>query len=359
MNPKYAFLLCLFGVLLFSCEHHTTKVERAFYYWKNTSEELTHIDMRYLELQSTNKLYVKFFEVERNEEFGLIPTAKSSLRLRRYSYNYRNDSLRTVILDRLHIVPTVYIRNNIFAHTNPGELDSLADNIVFLIHKYYEEKYDDLPADYKEIQIDCDWTPSTKDHYFYLLKKIKALSAKTLSATLRLYPYKYPDKMGVLPVDKAMLMCYNMSSPLSHENQNSIIDESELKKYLKDTKKYPVHLDIALPVYQWMHWYHNNSFFGILPSENLQRVQYASKKIKPLWYIIEKDIVIDNHLLKAGDKIKLEEADPQTIRKSIDQIQRYVPLDDSTTVSLFHLDEKNLSHYTHETLSAFYTDFTR
>ena len=44
--------------------------------------------------------------------------------------------------------------------------------IVFLIDKYSKERFSNIDnGNFKEIQIDCDWTKSTKDKYFYLLKK--------------------------------------------------------------------------------------------------------------------------------------------------------------------------------------------
>lgn len=59
-----------------------------------------------------------------------------------------------------------------------------------------------------ELQIDCDWTAGTKDKYFRFLKKFKELNpGKTISVTVRMYPYKYKEKLGVPPVDRAMLMC--------------------------------------------------------------------------------------------------------------------------------------------------------
>ena len=137
-----------------------------------------------------------------------------------------------------------------------------------VINKYcYYENYDktkDKIFDFNEIQIDCDWTKYSKEKYFYLLKKIKELSDKKLSCTLRLYPYKYPDIMGVPPVDKATLMCYNLIKPLSQQNKNSILDIEELKKYLNEKKSSPLHLDIVLPTFYWTQLYQNNQFVQLL-----------------------------------------------------------------------------------------------
>ncbi|HMC85958.1 MAG TPA: hypothetical protein VKI61_10545 [Chitinophagaceae bacterium] len=49
-----------------------------------------------------------------------------------------------------------------------------------------------------EIQIDCDRTNQNHEKYFQFLKIFKQLYPdKIISATIRLYPYKYFDKTGI------------------------------------------------------------------------------------------------------------------------------------------------------------------
>ena len=68
-------------------------------------------------------------------------------------------------LDSVTIVPTIFIKNEIFKFNDEKSLDLLADNIVFLTEKYIQE----APIrNSDEIQIDCDWTKSTKEKYFNL-----------------------------------------------------------------------------------------------------------------------------------------------------------------------------------------------
>jgi hypothetical protein len=223
---KKILVLVWFSAFLFSCknDNKVERVERAFYYWKGNS--LGQENLGQIKKLKLNKLYVKLFEVDYSEARGNFPFEKNRPRY----YDFKE-------LDSLEVVPTIYIKNGIFQYNDEKSLDKLADNIVFLINKYSTEvDYSDRKEqvfNYNEIQIDCDWTKSTKDKYFYLLKKIKVLSKKELSCTLRLYPYKYPDIMGVPPVDKATLMCYNLIKPLSQKDKNSILDIEELKKYLE------------------------------------------------------------------------------------------------------------------------------
>lgn len=355
---KKTILLVLISSFFLACSKKDNKVvnvERAFYYWKSSSslDDGTAKEMNKLNVK---KLYYKLFEVDYNESMGNFPYQKNSPSL----YTFRD-------LDSVTIVPTVFIKNEIFQYNDEKSLDKLADNITFLVEKYhfennyYNNNEDDKKVvfNYTEIQIDCDWTKSTKDKYFYLLKKIKELSKKEISCTLRLYPYKYPEIMGVPPVDKAMLMCYNLIKPLSKKEKNSILDIDELKSYLNKKRSYPVHLDVALPVFYWTLWYHNNRFAGLVNFNSADISEFA-QQTKPMWYEVTKDYTYEYETyLKKGDQLKCEEVDAKTIKEAISIIKQNVELDETATISLFHLDNSTFKKYNHEEVSSFYSSFSK
>lgn len=348
---KRIFFGIISALFLISCDDNLKieQVERAFYYWKGTS--LSETEAKELNGLKVRKLYVKLFEVDYNEVKGNYPFEKNRIS------NYDLEKL-----DSVTIVPTIYIKNGIFQYNDEKSLDQLADNIVFLIEKYSKEEYGDSGKifDYNEIQIDCDWTKSTKDKYFHLLKKIKELSKKELSCTLRLYPYKYPDIMGVPPVDKVSLMCYNLIKPLTSKEKNSILDIEELKKYLNEKKSYPVHIDVALPVFHWTQLYQNNRFVQLLDLST-EEIRSFAKPTQPLWYQIEKDTSFNygETYLKVGDQVKCEEITTSDINEAIKLIKKYIDLDKTTTITLFDLDESTFKQYTHEEISGFYSGFTK
>jgi hypothetical protein len=338
---KKLLLLLLFFPVLFGCKNNNIKhVEKAFYYWKSYPSSLSTEEDSLLKSTRATKMYVKYFEVENHPVMGNIPTAKSQF------YLYQD----TVF--RVKVIPTVFIRNEVFKKTTAKDLDVLADNINFLLRKYSGSHYNDSVAEY---HMDCDWTKSTKDNYFYFLKALKKISKKDISCTLRLYPYKYPDIMGVPPVDRATLMCYNMVNPIENKNTNSILDKRELKSYL-DAKKYPLHLDVALPVYSWMQVYQNGKFakvINVIPRDFM----YSLKSIKPLWYEATQDVVVEDFFIRKGDRIKIEAVSAGELEDAIDIIKSNVDFDDSITVTLFHLDGQQLSNYKHEEINRFYSDF--
>ena len=349
-SMKKIILLVIVSCLFLACSQKENKietVERAFYYWKGkTSFGDSSLDG--INKLQVKKIYLKLFEVDYSETMGNFPFEKNMPN----EYDLQK-------IDSLTIVPTVFIKNEIFQYNEEKSLDKLADNIIFLIDKYHKGYENKIIFDYSEIQIDCDWTKSSKDKYFYLLKKIKELSGKKISCTLRLYPYKYPDIMGVPPVDKAMLMCYNLIKPLSNKSKNSILDITELKSYLNERHSYPVHLDVALPVFYWTQWYQNNRFSGLL-NINSADISGFAKEVKPMWYEVTKDTTyIYDSYFKKGDQIKCEEVSAATLNEAISIIKKNVEFDKNTTISLFHLDDSTFKKYSNEEISSFYSSFSQ
>ena len=334
----------MLSVLLFSCKNNNKikNVERAFYYWKSNEYRYDNNVDSILKTTQTQKLYLKFFEVEHNDLMGNIPIAKN--RMRFYNKN-------------IEVIPTVFIKNDVFLKSSLKDLDLLADNINFLINKFKADEFDKEIV-VKEFQMDCDWTIKSKENYFYFLKKIKEISKKDLSCTLRLYPYKYRKAMGIPPVDKVTLMCYNLLNPLESRKQNSILDNDELSKYLNVSKKYPLHLDVALPIYSWMQLYQNNQFRTVFYNSNSYLIKNM-KKIDNLWYEVTEDVEIDGIYLRIGDKIKYEQVTKEDIKKAIKLLKNNVDFDDTTTVTLFHLDDAQLQKYSHEEINSFYTSFCK
>lgn len=338
----------LLSVCFFSCknENKVKNVERAFYYWKSDNSLNLETENK-LNSNNINKVYVKFFEVDYSEAMGNFPYDK----MKDYGNLFEAN-------DALLIVPAVFVKNEIFKFNSEKDLDKLADNIVFLINKRFGERFKRNNT-FNEIQIDCDWTLSTKEKYFYLLKKIKEISRKQLSCTLRLYPYKYKEKMGIPPVDKAMLMCYNLVKPLTNSSKNSILDITELKSYLNEKRSYPIHLDVALPVFSWAQLYQNNQFQKLVATSKVELKSFA-KNVKPMWYEVTKDTSMGwRNYYRIADQIKYEDVSAKTIQEAIAIIQKNVALDATTTIALFDLDDYTFMNYSDEEISSFYNNFTK
>ncbi len=360
---RYSPLYPLIVVLAFSvvaCRNkNEVKVERAFYYWKTTPSRLSEKESEVLYNIKVKKLYAKLFEVAPDPILTAAPVSKTNLNVETNAYYEEGSPILTYLewqRDSLTIIPTIFVLNEVLKDISPNELDTLAENINFLVRKYYIQKFNESYPRFEEIQIDCDWTESTSQNYFELLKKIKTVSGKKISCTLRLYPYKYPEKMGIPPVDRVMLMCYNLLSPLE-ENKNTILDLKELESYLKGSDRYPLPLDIALPIYSWHRLYHNDQYIGTIQPDEYSKQFFT--EISPYWFEANSECTIDGYFIKPGDKVKIESTDPELIDAAIAIILKEVELPSPVTISLFHLDESILNIHDQNTIDHYYTSFSR
>ncbi|WP_284652272.1 hypothetical protein [Flavobacterium terrisoli] len=349
---KKLFLLGLISCLFLSCEkeHKIEKVERAFYYWKSSENWFNAKEMEMMDSLKIRKIYLKFFEVKHDETLGNIPISKNQF----YDVSWYGERKK---IDSVAIVPTVFIKNDVFIKSSRQEIDTLVSNVNHLVSKYYKDRFNRYPA-FTEIQIDCDWTLKSKDNYFYFLKELTKLSKKELSCTLRLYPYKYRTKMGIPPVKRATLMCYNLIQPFADKTKNSILDNKELESYLNVDGQYPIHLDVALPIFSWAHHYQYDEFKSFVNiSEDF--IKAACERKSGLWFEIKKDTSFNDVYFRVGDKIKYENVTQNQVNDAISELKKKVKFDAKTTVTLFHLDSTITKKYNYETLTRFYTSFSK
>lgn len=339
-------LWCLISCQQSKIEH----VERAFYYWKSNESSFKEEEKILIDTLKIKKVYVKFFEVIHDETLGNIPVSKTELNS--FSWIDINDKK-----DSLEIIPTVFIKNDVFLKSSKSELDTLASNVNYLVKKYFKERFFNH-FENKEIQMDCDWTLKSKENYFYFLKSLGKMTKKELSCTLRLYPFKYRTKMGIPPVNKASLMCYNLIQPFSDASKNSILDISELEAYLTVDQKYPIHLDVALPVFSWGFHYQYDEFKGFVNIQKAVLPKFAIKK-NEFWYEVKKDTTVNDVYYRMGDKIKYEAVTIEMLERTILLLQKKCKFDKTTTITLFHLDQNLTATFDYETLNHFYTSFSK
>jgi hypothetical protein len=348
-------ILILFIAQLFfqACNqvNETEVVRKGIYFWKTDWHDyyLDDDDDYFFKLKP-DVLYFKFFEIEPDEHFVGVPIAKTGV-------NFRNnpDSRVARRIASTKIVPVVFIQNEVFKGVSNAQLDELADNTFYLIEKIFMQK---MPAlNYQELQLDCDWTESTRDAFFYFIEKVKSISGKKISCTLRLYPYKYRQKMGVPPVDRVTLMCYNLISPLGNDDRNSILEPAELEKYLEGVKKYPVPMDVALPVFSYVYWYRYGQFMGLLRGKH-NEIKTHTKHQQGLWHLVVEDFTHEYNFVRSGDVLKIESVSNHDLRESIRLLQKHVAFHKDLTISLFHLDAESLSNFEDEELFDLYSAFS-
>jgi hypothetical protein len=294
---------------------------------------------------------VKFFDVDWN--YGT-----------RAAYPMATLRFKSPVPKGIEIVPTVYITSRVVR-----ELDTsswAAEELAHDIRHKLESMADSLPgASIHEIQFDCDWTPSTRDVYFKLLRAMSNTAAYgnyryhwDLSATIRLHQIKYFRQTGVPPVSRGMLMAYNMGNVTDPGEENSIFRADEVLRYLGGLEAYPLPLDAALPLFSWGVVFHLGHFSellnGVRAEELLRDSTFEAEEGSG--FRVRNDTYFHGHHLLQGDMIRIEEVNTDECEKVARAIASRAG-HDSMSVSLFHFDPSILKHYGRASIEDIYGAF--
>jgi hypothetical protein len=314
-----AFLAMLIGLYKIGNLKYQT-VERAAYHWKTSFERnsYSHKDRdSFLYEHQIRKLYVKMLDVDFNLAYGIFPASETQIEY------YRGD-----MPDSTTYIPVVYITNAV--------LKNMPDDQI----TYYAQLF--LR---KALRLQ-----STSDTYFKLLLAMKKLLPKHIfSATIRLYPYKYHEKLGVPPVDKGMLMLYNITNAAQAHSHNAIFDYKEASKYISKWHQYPLPLDYAVPAFSWTILYRYQQFNRIFTGDLVQTELLGSNKLQALddhtFKVIESFDSYVNHqsfYFRAGDVLKVERAGAAELQQAVSLAKR-AGMNEQSTLAIFDLDMNELS----------------
>jgi len=316
-------------VLIFfcsGCKKKLSSANTAFYYWK-TSFLLDQKAADLLQQTAQNKVYLRFFDVVWNEEKNeVIPNALVDI---------RQDA------SRLNITPVVYITNKTFQHISVEGIDSLAKNVNQLINRIAVKNN----IRYTQVQIDCDWSVTTRDKYFSFLKSFKSLTKRQLEATIRLHQVKYPERTGVPPVDKGLLMFYNMGKISANGKQaNSIYNFADAEKYISSLPYYKLPLDVALPFFSWAIHIRNGKVLRV--NNSIGKVELLNKKYfvntTGEVYRAVKSFYLSGVYVKENDVFKLEEITTDNLNEAAAQVSKH----------LAKLKTRNIIYYELSSISA-------
>lgn len=305
-------------VLFFSCtENKKNKV--SFYYWK-TNFNLTETEKNVLQKNKVEKLYVRYFDVDlQNEE----PMPVTSIKF-----------ISKPILKQ--IIPTIFIKNKVFLNKKIN-----INNLVIHILKLINEINSIHKITNTEIQIDCDWSLDSRDTYMDFLKILKAKYGKIVSATIRLHQIKYFEKTKVPPVDYGVLMLYNIGS-VNAFGKNAIYDKEIALQYLPYLAKYPLAIKTALPIFSWLVHTRNHRVLQIISKKNISeynnKITFVTNKLQ---HTVTKNGIAFGDFYKKGDILFEENIladDLEEMKKLVNKYSKTL----QTEFIYYELDEKNL-----------------
>lgn len=325
-------VLCftLLGILVLSsagCRRKST-AHTAFYFWK-TSLQLDQSETSLLSAVGANHLYVRFFDVDWNDQHHeVLPNAVLEIR--------RN-------VKALTIVPVVFITNRTFEHVKADQTDSLAFKVSRLLGRLAEKSR----ISYQSIQVDCDWSLGTRAAYFAFLKSLKKYSSKKLEATIRLHQVKYAERTGIPPVDKGILMFYNMGQLSPNLNaRNSIYNSVDAEKYIQYLSHYTLPLDVALPLFSWSIQIRGDKIiklYGKISRKELSDKANFEGLAESNAYRARKSFYINGIYVKTQDVFKLEDINADRLVEAAKQASKYLLPLKNRNIIYYEISSVNLT----------------
>ncbi|NET32845.1 MAG: hypothetical protein F6K19_12650 [Cyanothece sp. SIO1E1] len=206
-----------------------------------------------------------------------------------------------------------------------------------------------------EVQIDCDWSQQTRNNYFLLLRTLREQylpADQLLSATIRLHQLRYPDQTGIPPVDRGMLMFYNMGEVTQWQEQNSILNLETAAQYIRPASPYPISLDVALPLFRWGVLFREGKMIKLINELGLEQLQDTTrfKVIDNAHVQVIRSTYLDGYYLYQGDQFRLEASRLSNLEEAVEMLGLYFPRK-SFTLAYYHLDMPIVKRFSHTALS--------
>jgi uncharacterized protein involved in tolerance to divalent cations len=313
-------------LVLFSGCSKTDQTTVSFYYWK-TIFKLSSNEKEILEENNVSRIYVRYFDValKNGQPIPLSPI------------DFEEPPAA------MAIVPVIYIKNEVFLKQQI-DLNNLTDKILAYVDQINEKS----KIDYKEIQIDCDWTLKSKEQYMKFVDLFKKKCHKTLSATIRLHQIKYYRGTGTPNVDRGVLMYYNMGR-IAPDSLNSIYDRVIAKRYIESLKSYPLPLAIALPIYSWGIQIRNNKVIALINKTDAPTFSNDAHfiEVEEPFFEVKENVIKLGYYFQKGDRIKVESISSNDVREMANDLSENLK-ESPSEVIFYDLDDFNFKNYKHE-----------
>lgn len=318
------FLWSLLVFLLIACGKNDKPII-AFYYWK-TIFKLSEKETEILKDNKVSKLYIRYFDISLNPE-NQQPIPLSPIRFQQNVNNF-------------NIVPVVFIQNKVMLSPNL-DIDDLAQKTFSLVEQINSKN----KIQCNEIQVDCDWSLNSKENYLKFIEQFKKLSHKKLSATIRLHQVKYFKKTKIPNVDSGVLMYYNMGT-IAPDSLNSVYNKKIADRYLKSLKKYPLHLDLALPIYSWGVHIRNQKVIGLRSKIDLSELKKDQnfEQVNAIFFKVKQSNYKNGIFYEENDLLKIEAISPEDLLEMADELDENLAQKPKEII-FYDLDEFNLKNY--------------
>ncbi len=292
----------LVAILLASCGREEPK--RSVYYWQTTLR-VDAAERAFLARNGVGKVYCRYFDVVTGDD-GPQPNATIA---------FEGAFPKTV-----EVVPVVFIVNDCMRQPHDGLAEKIAKRVAQM------NVTNDLPAA-KELQVDCDWTITTRRAFFAFLERLRALChdrGMKLSVTIRLHQLSQPAP----PADHGVLMMYNTGDVTKLDVHKPILDIKDVMPYMRYLRGYGMTLSSAYPLFTWRVLFRGGKYVGIMHGD-------------------------DDLPVLPGDSIALRQPELDDIlkaKKAVDDARS----DANSEIILYDLNDKNIKRFTNENFKEIY-----
>ena len=238
---------------------------RSVYYW-STTLNMDSVKTAFMRNYDISRMYIHYFDVVADQSGRAVPNATLKF--------------ATDVPQGIDIVPTVFVMPECLRQ----DRSRLASLIVKRVVQMNETN--DV-YNVKEIQIDCDWTQSTRQLYAEfmqaMMRECHSRHLK-LSSTIRLHQLAQTPP----PADRGVLMMYNTGDATDIRCHKPILDMHDAAPYLPRLNDYKLKLSTAYPIFTWrilfrggrfVGFIHNDGEYPILPSDSIALRQPSAADI--------------------------------------------------------------------------------
>ncbi len=279
------------------------KPVNSVYYWK-TSYFGEESELEFMKKNNVRRMYVRMFDVVQGAE---QPEPNATI------------TFHSALPDSMEIVPTVFITVDALRQAmEQNSIDKMAEKIVRRVNAMVS--WEEI-KNCNELQLDCDWTTSTRDAFYQLCKEVKKCldNDNLLSCTIRLHQLQQTAP----PVDYGVLMVYNVGNFKNPKEENSILNSKTVERFLTRKLRCNIPMDVALPIYEWDLLFDNDY--------NFVRICYQGE-------VPEKGYKVRHEAVPYGELVKVK-----------DLLNRHLHLsDDEHSTIVYHLDGPNTYKYLDE-----------
>lgn len=309
MNEKrlsaiFAFLLALLLiVMLADCQDResTAPPRRSVYCWQTTFSPNDSIVAAFIRREHITHIYLRYFDVVLTNG---TPMPNASL------------NVTGRVPKGVTVTPVVYITNDCMKAIGPSHTQ--AEDLAGKILKRIRQMTSTLQlGPINELQIDCDWTVTTRRTYFDFLSALRDMAHEQhmqVSTTIRFHQLTQP----VPPADRGVLMAYNTGDVRDIHNRYPILDIADVKPYLRYLATYKLPLSTAYPIFSWRVLFRGGHFVGILHSDDDYPILPGDKIITRdanLRHILEAHQTISELRPDAHDEIILYDLQTNNIKR--------------------------------------------